>query len=195
MAAAADDDDNDTLWAVIGALIGGLAVVVAVVVRLVRRLMHQRVRVGTDWTRPKPDGFEVSRDRLVVGKKIGSGEFGIVSAGRIASKSKRGSVRASGRGRAVAIKQLGIDAPTRAQMEDFLFEGTLMKPFHHPNLVRQRRRHFSARISCALVPPYNTRRVTCPMTQHPMPVLIGCRSGLAIRCSVQIGFQVRLQCT
>ena len=36
----------------------------------------------------------------------------------------------------MAIKQLSIDVPTHEQMDEFVFEGTLMKPFHHPNLVR-----------------------------------------------------------
>ena len=73
-----------------------------------------------------------------------------------------------GRGRAVAIKQLSIDTPTIAQMEDFIFEGTLMKPFHHPNLVRQHRHHFwiisHAFLCCCAT--LHTRRVTCP-TQCP----------------------------
>ena len=88
-----DDDDNGMLWVAIGVLLGvlgvGLLVVVAVV-QFAPLLVHHRFHHGVGpelaWTRPKPDGFEVGRDRLVVGEKIGSGEFGIVSVGRLTNK-------------------------------------------------------------------------------------------------------------
>ncbi|XP_031550328.1 uncharacterized protein LOC116287775 isoform X2 [Actinia tenebrosa] len=71
------------------------------------------------------DAWEIPRDRLRVGEKIGEGQFGIVLKGTLTTSE--GPVK-------VAIKTIkGVD---RFEMKDFMQEMDMMKEIgHHPNVV------------------------------------------------------------
>ena len=91
-----DVDGSFTLVALTGGILAGLVLMLVVVVNRLVLQRRDKVRIGAElaWTRPKPDRFEVVRSRLVVGEKIGSGQFGTVSFGLLTNT--RGSVQPFG---------------------------------------------------------------------------------------------------
>ncbi|CAG4969456.1 unnamed protein product [Parnassius apollo] len=74
------------------------------------------------------DRWEVSRERVVINRKLGMGAFGTVYGGHALLAEDRGWT-------AVAVKTLKAGATTEEKL-DFLSEAETMKRFDHKNIVR-----------------------------------------------------------
>jgi hypothetical protein len=102
-----------------------LLVLVAFVAALrYRKMQREQAKLG--FARPKPDEWEIQPSSVVLGRKIGQGQFGVVfsaTASNITTDMPGNSV--------VAVKVTTEDA-TPAVKHAFLEEATLMKQFSKP---------------------------------------------------------------
>lgn len=73
------------------------------------------------------DKWEISRDKIVINRKLGEGAFGFVYGGE-AHLNEKGWV-------AVAVKTLKVGSSTEEKL-DFLAEAEVMKRFEHKNIVQ-----------------------------------------------------------
>ena len=89
-----------------------------------RKMQREQAKLG--FARPKPDEWEIQPSSVVLGRKIGQGQFGVVfsaTASNITTDMPGNSV--------VAVKVTTEDA-TPAVKHAFLEEATLMKQFSKP---------------------------------------------------------------
>ena len=118
-----------TFAIVLGGLVG---LVVGLKVRYERRMEDQEQRMRelgllTPMAVLALDDWEMTRDRVVINRKLGEGAFGMVYGGE-AFYDDRGWV-------AVAVKTLKTGSSLEEKI-DFLKEANIMKRFEHKNIVK-----------------------------------------------------------
>lgn len=127
---------------IIGASVGGVVLLTAIGI-LVWNMKHnnEKKKIGVmlpgeaqdfrgSFPFPLKDMFELDRSKLVLGKTLGNGAFGVVMLGRYTSSK--------GEEMNVAVKQCGEDA-THQMKTAFLEEARVMKPFvrtPHDNIIQ-----------------------------------------------------------
>ncbi|EDQ85058.1 uncharacterized protein MONBRDRAFT_12183 [Monosiga brevicollis MX1] len=116
----------------LGLAVGGAVLLLAVVGFVLRRRLRSLRKAAEDeWRVPEADEFEYPRERVRLGRQLGSGAFGMVFAGHVTDiREISGEV-------AVAVKLCSSKAAK--EKNDFLEEANLMKRFAkpwHPNVLR-----------------------------------------------------------
>jgi hypothetical protein len=107
-----------------------LVIIAVLALWAVDRKNRRRALLAKKFGFPPSDAWEYDRARLVMGKELGAGAFGVVHiAVAPGIRGMKGSV-------CVAVKECSEDCATQEDMQNFVREADLMKRIDHPKVLR-----------------------------------------------------------